>query len=686
MEFFRIAAKYEQIEATSKRLEMTDLLVSLFKEMPAEEIGKVVYLTQGRLYPDFVGVELGMSDKLAITAIKETTGASDEEVSDAIKRTGDLGSAAAEFLARKKQKTLFATPLDLGRVYDNLDRIAKATGASSQNVKIKLLSELLHDAAQSEGKYIVRAVTGNLRLGLADMTILDALAKMQAERDVSVFLTQTDNKGSVCLTQTDNKGAVCLTKSDNKREREKGTKPPPSLFPLLSVDFKNEEYTSKLKELQKYYREKIENAYNLYPDLGHIARVLAAEGIAGIEKIRIKIGVPIRAMLAERLPSIEEIIAKMEGKCGFEYKYDGLRIQAHLSAGGAGGGNGDGNGVRTCTLFSRRLEDLTEQFPDVCAALRASFHGRECIVEGECVAVNGETGEMLPFQEISHRRGRKYGVESEKIMTLGGKEKSQIKGGHADVTIDYPVSIFLFDCLYLDGEDTTRRQYAERREALKKAFDAGDRVKISDSLVSSNLDEINAYFAKAIGDGCEGLIAKSLQSLYRAGARGFQWIKYKRDYKSELADTIDLVVVGAFAGHGARTGKYGSLLMAAYNEETGRFETISRLGTGFDDKTLDEMPKMFAPFAGKSKPADVESKIAPDVWIKPNFVMEIRGAELTLSPVHTCAYGKIRKESGVAIRFPRFTGKWREDKKPEDATTAKEIVEMYRSQLKKLEE
>ncbi|PKK81774.1 MAG: hypothetical protein CVT47_00675, partial [Thermoplasmata archaeon HGW-Thermoplasmata-2] len=480
--------------------------------------------------------------------------------------------------------------------------------------------------------------------------------------------------------------------TDNKEGGEKGGKVRPSSpSSLLSdniknteEDIKNTEYTNKLKELQKQYREKIENAYNLYPDLGHIARVLASEGIAGIEKIRIKIGVPIRAMLAERLPSIEEIIAKMEGKCGFEYKYDGLRIQAHLGAGGTGDGNG-GAGTGTCRLFSRRLEDLTEQFPDVCMALRASFHGRECIVEGEGVAVNGETGEMLPFQEISHRRGRKYGVESEKFLTLSGEKERRIKGGHSDKTADYPVCIFLFDCLYLDGEDTTRRPYAERREALKAAFAEGERVKISDSLVSSNIDEINAYFGKAIGDGCEGLIAKSLQSPYRAGARGFQWIKYKRDYKSELADTIDLVVVGAFAGHGTRTGKYGSLLMGAYNEETGRFETISRLGTGFDDKTLDEMPKMFAPCVVKSKPVDVDSGIVPDIWIKPNFVMEIRGAELTLSPVHTCAYGKIRKESGIAIRFPRFTGKWREDKRPEDATTAKEIVEMYRAQLKKVE-
>ncbi|MDD5503578.1 MAG: ATP-dependent DNA ligase, partial [Candidatus Thermoplasmatota archaeon] len=503
--------------------------------------------------------------------------------------------------------------------YDNLDKIAKATGTRSQDAKIKLLSEILHDAKASEGKYIVRAVTGNLRLGLADMTILDALAKMRAEKDLG-----------------------------------EGTE------------------ADKIKELQKQYREKIENAYNLYPDLGRISNVLAAEGIEGIDKIKITLGVPIRAMLAERLPSIEEIIAKMEGKCGFEFKYDGLRIQAHI-------------GKSKCTLFSRRLEDLTEQFPDVCASLLSAFKGKECIVEGECVAVNGETGEMLPFQEISHRRGRKYGVESEKVMTLGGEETSRIKGGHSDITADYPVSIYLFDCLYIEGEDITRKPYTDRREALKRNFVAGERVKISDSFVSCDLSEINAYFSKAIDSGCEGIMAKSLDSPYRAGARGFQWIKYKRDYKSELSDTVDLVVVGALFGHGTRTGKYGSLLMAAYNKETGKFETISRLGTGFDDKTLDEMPKMFEPFISKQKPSDVESEITPDVWVKPRFVMEIRGAEMTLSPVHTCAYGTIRPGSGIAIRFPRFTGKWRDDKKAEDATTSTEIVQMYKSQLKKFD-
>lgn len=318
-------------------------------------------------------------------------------------------------------------------------------------------------------------------------------------------------------------------------------------------------------------------------------------------------------------------------------------------------------------LFSRRLENISAQFPDVRASLQEALKAKECILEGECVPVNINTDELLPFQEVSHRRGRKYGIK--------------------EVSEDYPVVLFVFDCLYANGKDLTKENYLVRRKILEKIILPTERVRCSKYLRTSDPTKIADFFNHSIERGCEGLIAKSIakDSFYRAGARGWQWIKYKRDYKSELADTLDLVAVGAFAGRGRRSGTYGALLLAAYNKERDIFETVCKLGSGFDDETLFKLPEILKDSEIKHRAQQVSSELKPDYWLAPKKVLEIIGAEITLSPVHQCGKGIIRKDAGLAIRFPRFTGRWREDKAPENATTTQEIIDMYKRQLKKLE-
>jgi DNA ligase-1 len=184
------------------------------------------------------------------------------------------------------------------------------------------------------------------------------------------------------------------------------------------------------------------------------------------------------------------------------------------------------------------------------------------------------------------------------------------------------------------------------------------------------------------------LVCKSIanDSVYQAGARGWLWIKYKRDYKSEMTDTVDLVVVGAFYGRGKRAGTYGALLLAAYDPKKDVFETVTKCGTGFTDEDLATLPKMMQKHMIQHKHPRINSLLKADVWFEPVIVMEILGAEITLSPIHTCAMNTVRKGAGLAIRFPRFTGKYRTDKSAEDATTTTEITEMYRNQLKKISE
>ena len=584
MRYGEIADAYEKIEATTKRLEMIDLLVDLLRNTPKELIEKVVYMTQGKIYPGFVGLEIGVAEKLAVKALARASGRTESEIEENLRTTGDIGEAAQKFIANKRQVTFFQRTLMVQRVYEVLDKMARASGSGAVNLKMALLAGLLADATPKEAKYVMRTVTGNLRLGIADMTVLDALAVAYGGgKENRVFL---------------------------------------------------------------------ERAYNVSSDLGRVAKVVVEKGLGGIRKFKISVGEPVRPMLCERLSSPEEILEKLGGKCVAEYKYDGERIQAHKK--------GD-----EVVFFSRRLEKISSQYPDAVRLLRESVKAEDVILEAECVAVDPDSGEMKPFQELMHRR-RKY--EIEKAMEA------------------YPVSLFLFDALYVDGEDFTLKPYLIRRRALEETVEVSDRVKIAKRIVTGNVDELEKFFLEAIEDGCEGLVCKSIaeDSVYQAGARGWLWIKYKRDYKSEMTDAVDLVVVGSFYGRGKRAGIYGALLLAAYNSKKDVFETVTKCGTGFTDEDLAELPKMLQKHKTADKHPRVRSMINADVWFEPAVVIEILGAETTLSPVHVCAMDVIRRGSGLAIRFPRFTGNYRFDKSAEDATTSAEIVGMYRNQLKKI--
>ncbi|MEM2465096.1 MAG: ATP-dependent DNA ligase [Candidatus Bathyarchaeia archaeon] len=585
MNYSAVTEVYEKIENTTKRLEMTDYLVELFKKTPKEIVDKVVYLTQGKLYPDFMGIELGVAERLALKALAKASGRKESEIEEDLTKTGDLGETAQSFLEKRRQISFFQKPLTVDRVYQTLDKIAKASGEGSMDLKVNLLAGLLADATPKEAKYIIRTVTGKLRLGIADMTILDALA----------------------IAYGGGKGA----------------------------------------------RDIIERAYNLSSDLGKVAKVVAEGSVEALKSFKVSIGNPIRPMLAERLSSPAEILEKLGGKCVAEYKYDGERIQAHK----------DGDKI---ILFSRRLENITSQYPDAVDLVRTHIRAKEAIIEAECVAVNLDTGEMMPFQELMHRR-RKYDI--------------------AKAAAEYPVSLFAFDILYVNGRDLTLEPYSVRHKVLEEISEQSDRFQLAKYIIVDNVEDLERFFEEAVEAGCEGLVCKSLSkdSVYQAGARGWLWIKYKRDYKSEMTDTVDLVVVGAFYGRGKRAGKYGALLLAAYNHDNDTFETICKCGSGFTDEDLENLPKMLEPYKINHKHPRVNSEIEADVWFVPKVVIEVIGAEITLSPIHTCAKDVIRKGSGLAIRFPRFTGRYRTDKSAEDATTISEIIEMYKRQLKKIE-
>ena len=586
MDYQVIADSYEKIEATTKRLEMTDYLVELLKKTPREVIARVVYLTQGKLYPDFVGIEMGVAEKLAIKALIRASGGSEATIQSELQKSGDIGETAEKQLSVRKQSTFFSKKLTVERVYETLDKLAKTSGSGAVDTKMALLSSILTDASPKEAKWLIRTITGNLRLGIADMTVLEALA---------------------------------IAYGGGKEARQQ-----------------------------------IERAYNISSDLGRVASVVANKGIEGIDKFQVMVFEPIRPMLAERLGVPEEILDKFGGKCIVEYKYDGERVQTHKS--------GD-----KVVLYSRRLENISSQYPDVVSLIQEQITAKEAIFEAECVAMDLETGDMRPFQELMHRR-RKYGVE--------------------EAIAQYPTSLFSFDLLFVDGEDLTQQPLPQRRKRLMEIIKPNIRLNLATQETVTNAKALEDFFEEAIEDGCEGVMCKSIgkDSVYQAGNRGWLWIKLKRDYRSEMNDTVDLVVVGAFHGRGKRVGTYGALLLATYNPDEDTFETVTKCGTGFKDEDLAKLYEMLHKHVVPRKNSRVKSTLEADVWFEPSVVLEILGAEVTLSPIHMAAMDSVRKGSGMAIRFPRFTGKYRTDKSPQDATTSKEIVEMYNMQLKKIGE
>jgi DNA ligase 1 len=594
LDFSYLVDTFEKMEETTSRLMLTDHLVSLLKETSSNVIDKVVYLIQGKLYPDYEGIELGLAEKMVIRAMSQSiVGLDIESLYKIYRETGDLGDTASRIIKTKKNKnqvSLFPSEkMTVERVYLTLDKIARTGGPGSQEIKIRLVSSLLNDSTAREARFVLKLIMGKLRLGIADYTVMDALA-----------IAFTGNKSN---------------------------------------------------------RSILENAYNVSSDLGNIAKILATNGIDSVKSLQITLYKPVRPMLAERVGTAEEALARMNGMAAAEYKLDGERIQIH-------------KGKERIELFSRRLEKLTHHFPDIVEAIAKSLKSlEETILEGEVVAIDLHTLDFLPFQELMHRR-RKHGIQ--------------------EAMEEYPVILNVFDVLFVDGSTTTSLMYSQRRDLIEKFIvkqhsknnDNNNKIRLVPQTLVKNADQISEFMTSAIQSGCEGLMIKQISSIYRAGAREYAWIKLKREYQSELADTLDLVIVGALYGRGRRVGKYGALLLAAYDSASDIFRSTSKVGTGFTDKHLEDFYTNLEKHKIEHKHARVDTRMEMDVWFEPKLVIEVIASEVTLSPSHTAAMGSIRQNYGLALRFPKFTGKVRDDKNPEDATDVTELVSMYRHQMR----
>jgi DNA ligase-1 len=576
MHFSELARTFQELEQTSSRTALTQILAELFGRTPPDEICPTAYLLQGRVAPAFVPLELGMGVQNVASAIAETYGTDREVVLARFDRAGDLGTVAGQLAAESGVVVPETETLSIHEVFGRLVAIARMTGAGSVQAKVSELARLLAEMDPLSATYLCRIPLGTLRLGVGDVTVLDAYSVAQ--------------NGDRSL------------------------------------------------------RPRLERAYNETSDLGLIGTTLWTGGIDAVDLLSIRVGNPVRPMLAERLPSAEAILEKL-GRCAIENKYDGFRCQIHK----------DGDVVR---IYSRNLEEMSDAFPELSAAARQQTGARTVIFEGEALAFNPLSEEYLPFQQTMRRR-RKHGIDT--------------------TAAELPLRLFAFDVLYVDGENVTSRSYADRRELLRDLIQPGNTILGSESHLVDTQEALMALFDDAIQNGLEGIMAKKPDSPYHAGARSYNWVKLKRAQAGHLRDTVDCVIVGYIYGRGRRAALgVGALLVAVYDPARDIFATITKIGTGLKDADWRAVLERCAPYVVEHRPARVESRLVPSVWVEPAVVIEVLADEITRSPLYTAAAAD--GQPGYALRFPRLVSFREADKRPEDATTVTEILELYGQQ------
>jgi DNA ligase-1 len=626
MYFSKLSEYFQKLEATASRNSMVEILARLLSEAEAGEIDKIVYLTQGRVAPLYEPVEFQMAEQTVLKAFGQAYKTSIEKVTADYKKTGDLGVVAQEL--SKNQESGHAcrqagiknyAKMTVEEVFNKLFEIARTSGEGSVEKKVSLLADLLKNSDPLSARYLARIPVDKMRLGFSDMTVLEGLSWM-----------------------------VCGSK--------------------------------KLKD-------KFEAAYNVRPDLGTLAVSVKRLGVSGAEKIEPKVGTPILSMRAERLPDAAGILEKMNGQCAVEPKIDGLRTQLHFKKNYELSSKNYAKDEKSIIhnsrfiiqLFSRGLENVTRMYPDLVKAAKQELSGvEEIILDGEAIGYDPKTGKYLPFQE-----------------TVTRKRKHQVDLFSQSV----PIKLICFDVLYLNGKSLLNESYIERRKILEKVLGhsgatrsaaiespketlsafglQGDRkgtilasgFALTRMTIVKTPEELKKIFEENIKQGLEGIMAKKLDGIYQAGARGWNWIKLKNSYTGSLADTIDAVVMGYDFGQGKRN-KFGvgAFLIGVYDQKNNSFKTISKVGTGLTDEEWRTLAVSGKQLAVSQKPAnyEVNKLMNCDVWVKPKLVGVFRADQITKSPMHTAGY---------ALRFPRLDY-WRTDKKPEDATSLNEILRM----------
>ncbi|XP_055522822.1 DNA ligase 1 isoform X2 [Wyeomyia smithii] len=612
--YLALARTFEIIEGTSGRLKMTEFLSNYFRSvivLSPQDLLASVYLSLNQLAPAYEGVELGIAEHTLMKAIAQSTGRSLAQIKADAQSTGDLGLVAEQ--SKSSQRVMFRpAPHTVGGVFSKLQEIAKMTGTASMAKKMDKIQSMFVACRHSEARFIIRSLAGKLRIGLAEQSLLQALAQ------------------------------ACAMTPPNQDSKE----------PVVNALSKCSEATAKSKvdEIALI----LKTVYCQCPNYNQIIPVLLEHGTDRLlEKCPMVPGTPLKPMLAHPTKGVQEVLERFDGidfTC--EWKYDGERAQIHLLEDG---------GVN---IYSRNQENNTSKYPDIIARLdlTRTESVRSAILDCEAVAWDPEKQQILPFQVLSTRKRK--------------------DANEADIKVQ--VCVFMFDLLYLNGNPLVQRPFLDRRELLYKHFrEIEGQWKYATRLDTNDVDELQRFLEEAVKGNCEGLMVKTLQkeATYEIAKRSRNWLKLKKDYLSGVGDSLDLVVIGGYKGRGKRTGTYGGFLLACYDEDNEEYQSICKIGTGFSDEDLqrhtDFLKERIIPRAKNYYRYD--SGHEPDDWFEPAQVWEVLCADLSLSPVHRAALGIIDGEKGISLRFPRFI-RIRDDKSVTDATSAKQVADMYLSQ------
>jgi len=550
-----------------------------------DDIEHVMLLFEGRVFPGFDSRETGVASRLMLKSLSAATGISTDKIENEWKKHGDLGLVAEALVKAKKQATLQSTKLTVKKVFDNIRKLAELEGEGTVERKTQLIAELLTSAKPAESKYIVKTILGEMRIGVGE----------GAMRDAITWAFFGDKIG------------VKYTKEANDIEVED-------------------------REVYNQYLDAVQQAYDVTNEFAVVAKAARMNGLEGLKNIGMQIGTPIQVMLALKADTIEEAFESVGKPAVIEFKYDGFRIQAHKDEKGS------------IKLFTRRLEDVTRQFPDIVEFVKKNVKGKSFIIDSEAVGYDKKTGKYLPFQNVSQRIKRKYEIER--------------------MSSDFPIELNVFDIIYYEGKNLVNEEFEKRRKLLEKiVHQAPKKIVLSKSKLTSDKKDVEKFFREAVNAGNEGLMFKALNAPYKPGARVGYMIKFKA-----LMETLDMVITGAEWGEGKRAKWLSSYVISCVDEDN-NFAEVGKASTGLKEK--EEEGLSFMEMTKLLKPLIISEK-GKEVKIKPKIVIEVGYEEIQKSPTYA---------SGFALRFPRVI-QIREDKGPQDASALDYIKKLYAGQKK----
>lgn len=614
----------EELKGSGKgsRKTMTVILSNLFRLLlhaRPEDLVPTIYILNNKVAPDYEESELGVGDGIIIRTMCEVFGRSESHIKNTL-ATGeakDLGEVA--LLSRVSQKMLMMPPkLTIEKVFSEMKAVAHASGKDSQKSKKEKIQKMLVASRGAEAKYIVRMLQAKLRIGIQIPTILQALA-------YAFVLTVPRRTGQ-----------------EPAPDRRKG-----------QARISQTELEMRMSSMEGAVRQAFCEQPNF--DLLVAALMDGRDGSNLAEACHISLGIPVKPMLAKPSKGIAEVAERLSGKrFTGEWKYDGERAQIHVVS------------RDKILVYSRNSENMTEKYPDVIKVVQECLceDVESCIIDSELVAYDQVNRKILPFQ----------------VLTTRGRKNITIE----DIKVN--VCIFAFDCMLCNGVPLVKETLETRRDRLWKMLQETEgKVTFATYRNFDELkeEEVQAFLDESVAGSCEGLMLKTLteNATYEPSKRSLNWLKLKKDYLEGMADSIDVVPIGAFYGKGKRTGSYGAFLLAIYDPEAEEFQTVCKAGTGFSDEDLVTHYEFFKSHVVPRAEANynVSEKMVPDVWLEACQVWEIRAADLSISPVHTAAMGIKADSKGIGLRFPRFL-RIRDDKSPEDATGPDQIVEMFEAQ------